>query len=101
MVPVRQRARDQSRMHIFAGALGLALGFGGAQLAVPASSPSNVFATQQSGQALQLTGPAAASTDVQYRNCSAARAVGAAPVRRGDPGYGPHLDRDNNGVGCE
>ncbi|WP_430997450.1 excalibur calcium-binding domain-containing protein, partial [Klebsiella pneumoniae] len=19
----------------------------------------------------------------------------------GDPGYGPHLDRDNDGVGCE
>lgn len=36
-----------------------------------------------------------------YRNCSAARAAGAAPVRRGDPGYGPHLDRDGDGKGCE
>lgn len=36
-----------------------------------------------------------------FRNCTAARAAGAAPVRRGDPGYGPHLDRDNDGVGCE
>lgn len=36
-----------------------------------------------------------------YANCSAARAAGAAPVRRGDPGYGAHLDRDNDGVGCE
>lgn len=36
-----------------------------------------------------------------YRNCSEARAAGAAPVRRGDPGYGPHLDRDNDGIGCE
>lgn len=36
-----------------------------------------------------------------YRNCTEARAAGAAPVRRGDPGYGPHLDRDNDGVGCE
>lgn len=36
-----------------------------------------------------------------YANCSAARAAGAAPVRRGDPGYGGHLDRDNDGVGCE
>jgi hypothetical protein len=36
-----------------------------------------------------------------FRNCSEARAAGAAPVRRGDPGYGPHLDRDNDGVGCE
>jgi hypothetical protein len=44
---------------------------------------------------------AAASGGVAFRNCSAARAAGAAPVRRGDPGYGPHLDRDNDGIGCE
>ena len=36
-----------------------------------------------------------------FANCSEARAAGAAPVRRGDPGYGPHLDRDRDGVGCE
>lgn len=36
-----------------------------------------------------------------FRDCSEARAAGAAPVRRGQPGYGPHLDRDNDGIGCE
>lgn len=36
-----------------------------------------------------------------FANCSAARAAGAAPVREGDPGYGRHLDRDGDGVGCE
>ncbi|WP_348538846.1 excalibur calcium-binding domain-containing protein [Sphingomonas alba] len=36
-----------------------------------------------------------------FRNCSEARAAGAAPVRAGDPGYGRHLDRDGDGVGCE
>ncbi|WP_231635499.1 excalibur calcium-binding domain-containing protein [Novosphingobium sp. ST904] len=30
-----------------------------------------------------------------------ARSAGAAPVRRGAPGYGRHLDRDGDGVGCE
>ncbi|WP_369010294.1 excalibur calcium-binding domain-containing protein, partial [Salmonella enterica] len=30
-----------------------------------------------------------------------ARAAGAAPVRAGEPGYGPHLDRDGDGIGCE
>lgn len=39
--------------------------------------------------------------DVYYPNCAAARAAGAAPVRRGDPGYGRHLDRDGDGKGCE
>ena len=36
-----------------------------------------------------------------FRNCTAARAAGAAPVRSGDAGYGRHLDRDGDGVGCE
>ncbi len=36
-----------------------------------------------------------------FVNCSAARAAGAAPVRAGDSGYGRHLDRDGDGVGCE
>ena len=36
-----------------------------------------------------------------FRNCAAARAAGAAPVRIGDEGYGSHLDRDNDGIGCE
>ena len=36
-----------------------------------------------------------------FANCAAARAAGAAPVRAGDPGYGVHLDRDRDGVGCE
>lgn len=36
---------------------------------------------------------------VYYRNCAAARAAGATPVRRGEPGYGRHLDRDGNGIG--
>lgn len=36
-----------------------------------------------------------------FANCSEARAAGAAPVRRGEPGYAPRLDRDGDGVGCE
>jgi hypothetical protein len=39
--------------------------------------------------------------DVYYKNCAAVRAAGAAPIRRGDPGYASHLDRDGDGVGCE
>ena len=37
----------------------------------------------------------------EFANCSQARAAGAAPVREGDPGYGQHLDRDRDGIGCE
>jgi hypothetical protein len=38
---------------------------------------------------------------IYYRNCSAVRAAGAAPIRVGDPGYGRHLDRDGDGLACE
>lgn len=41
------------------------------------------------------------SDDVYYENCDAVREAGADPVREGDPGYGSHLDRDGDGVGCE
>ena len=48
-----------------------------------------------------LTSPSRARAGAEYANCSEARAAGAAPVRRGDPGYSPKLDRDGDGVGCE
>lgn len=36
-----------------------------------------------------------------FRSCSAARAAGAAPVYRSDPGYSSTIDRDGDGVACE
>lgn len=46
-------------------------------------------------------GSADDSASRSFRNCAAARAAGAAPIRIGEPGYGPHLDRDGDGVACE
>lgn len=45
--------------------------------------------------------PAPAPKDVSYKNCTEAKAAGAAPIRRGQPGYGEHLDRDNDGIACD
>ena len=36
-----------------------------------------------------------------FRSCREAIAAGAVPVRRGDPGYGWHLDPDRDGIACE
>lgn len=36
-----------------------------------------------------------------YRYCADARAAGVAPLRIGEPGYRPALDRDGDGVACE
>lgn len=57
-------------------------------------------AEQAARQAVVPVVPAAPAS-VYYGNCSAARAAGAAPVYAGSPGYGVHLDRDRDGVGCE
>ena len=45
--------------------------------------------------------PAPSGAGVSYANCAAARAAGAAPIMRGEPGYSSKLDRDNDGVACE
>ncbi|MCW4353795.1 excalibur calcium-binding domain-containing protein [Hoyosella sp. YIM 151337] len=39
--------------------------------------------------------------NVQFQNCKEAWDAGVAPIRRGEPGYAPHLDRDNDGIACE
>lgn len=56
-------------------------------------------AAQPDSSALPAAGLSSGSTP--FRNCSEARAAGAAPVRRGDPGYSKKLDRDGDGIGCE
>ena len=43
----------------------------------------------------------ASGGSVYYQNCTAARAAGAAPIYRGEPGYRSALDRDNDGIACE
>lgn len=39
--------------------------------------------------------------EVFYKNCTAVREAGAAPLYAGDPGYSRSLDRDGDGVACE
>ena len=53
------------------------------------------------GAAVGVIGAPMAMADPPYKNCAEARADGAAPLYEGDPGYAPHLDRDNDGIACE
>ena len=57
----------------------------------PAQAPATEAPAQQ----------APAQSDVYYKNCAEARAAGAAPLHRGEPGYRPGLDSDGDGVACE
>lgn len=61
------------------------------------NSPQSLFGPAQQYQEPEPVFDAPA----YFANCSEARAAGAAPVRSGDPGYAPHLDRDRDGIGCE
>ena len=47
------------------------------------------------------TTAAPTTAGVYYANCDEARAAGAAPISRGEPGYRSGLDRDGDGVACD
>lgn len=62
-------------------------GFIGAMaIAATAASPAGVAASTQ--------------VDPPYGSCKEAHADGAHNTKKGDPGYRPKLDRDNDGVAC-
>ncbi|WP_460808733.1 excalibur calcium-binding domain-containing protein [Nocardioides salsibiostraticola] len=42
-----------------------------------------------------------ARLNVYYGNCTDVENAGAAPIRRGEPGYSSSLDRDGDGIACE
>lgn len=62
---------------------------------------ANAEDTSEASQIAPLSSPSDGEDDEYYANCAAAEVAGAAPVNVGDPGYGSHLDRDGDGVGCE
>lgn len=43
----------------------------------------------------------AASADAPYPDCKTAAADGRYDIPSDDPAYGPWLDRDRDGIGCE
>ena len=70
--------------------------------AAPVTAPPTTAppATSPPPTAPPPTSPPATS-GVYYANCDEARAAGAAPIRRGEPGYRSALDRDDDGIACD
>lgn len=58
----------------------------------PATSTSTAISTATS---------TTSAPPVAFTSCAAARAAGAAPLHRGDPGYSTDLDGDGDGTACE
>ena len=63
------------------------------RLSDPSSSPAG-----GSGTSATSATPGGGPT---FANCDEARAAGAAPLHRGDPGYSTGMDGDGDGVACE
>lgn len=67
----------------------------------PAPEPAITTTNDYGGGAGADDSDADSGGFVYYKNCTAARAAGAAPLHVGEPGYATHLDRDGDGVACE
>ncbi|AZG48061.1 hypothetical protein D7316_04674 [Gordonia insulae] len=74
------------------------------ETATRTATPAPAYTPPPSTQRPMYVAPPPAGDDggsTYYANCSAVRAAGADPIRVGEPGYRPGLDRDGDGVGCE
>jgi hypothetical protein len=71
------------------------------RLAAGIVSGIGLLAGLLAAQALSSTEQPEPAPTAFYENCDAARQAGVAPILRGEPGYRPALDRDNDGIACE
>jgi endonuclease YncB( thermonuclease family) len=53
---------------------------------------------QQSGSGQE---PSSGSSEVYFATCEAAKRAGVTPIVVGRPGYGKHLDPDDDGIACD
>ena len=58
-------------------------------------------AEETARQAQQQAEQQQQQVNTYYPNCTAAKAAGAVPIYRNQPGYSTKLDRDGDGVACE
>lgn len=66
------------------------------------NAPAKTQAAQPTTKAAPTrTSAPAAPAATSFTNCTEARAAGAAPLHRGDPGWNDRMDRDGDGVACE
>lgn len=81
------------------------------QQARPQSAPRQVAPTPAAPQPAPTTPPRprprpatpapAPPAELHFSSCKEARAAGYSHMRRGEPGYSPHLDGDGDGIACD
>lgn len=63
--------------------------------APPPAQPAQLVAQRN------ISSESSNSSEIRFSSCREAREAGAAPLKRGEPGYSETLDRDRDGVACE
>ncbi|AGG65755.1 excalibur calcium-binding domain-containing protein [Corynebacterium callunae] len=66
-----------------------------------APAPAPAPAPQAVAPQVVAPAPAPVQTNRTYKNCTEVWNVLGRSIRQSDPGYGAHLDRDRDGIGCE
>lgn len=66
-----------------------------------APAPAPAPAPQAVAPQVVAPAPAPVQTNRTYKNCTEVWNVLGRSIRQSDPGYGTHLDRDRDGIGCE
>lgn len=60
-----------------------------------------VRALSPAARAIRARAPSRPVVRVYFPGCNAVRAAGLAPLYRGQPGYRPEMDGDDDGIACE
>jgi hypothetical protein len=67
----------------------------------PLGPNAQVMERRATGPNTELARSGKPANQSYYPSCAAAGAARSLPVKRGEPGYGRHLDHDGDGVACE
>ena len=65
------------------------------------AAPQPVPTTPSRPRPRPATPAPAPPAELHFSSCKEARAAGYSHMRRGEPGYSPHLDRDGDGIACD
>lgn len=87
--------------HKVAVSVALLIALTGCISASPAPSPSPAHSPIGKLREAKPSEVAEVGDATRYVNCDAVRKAGAAPLRKGQPGYRPGLDRDHDGTACD
>lgn len=71
------------------------------QVAPTPAAPQPAPTTPPRPRPRPATPAPAPPAELHFSSCKEARAAGYSHMRRGEPGYSPHLDRDNDGIACD